>query len=188
MNARAPRLHRRNPSRRASLPSDIASHISSRSVRAIACSPNGALPSPEGLPLSSFWLYANATTLRESHSKNIIPGALTPIGCRDRWRPADSKRQSVTASSMAWLRKRRTLNSVWIMAKAVSFLPAKVVFGSDRETEAPLSRRARRARSIHHPTGDELTEPCERVAREALRFLDHFQTQLSPAKTKLPWP
>jgi hypothetical protein len=44
------------------------------------------------------------------------------------------------------------------------------------------------AERMGHPSGEELTETCERVAREALRFLDHFQTQLSPAKTKLPWP
>lgn len=44
------------------------------------------------------------------------------------------------------------------------------------------------AERMGHPSGEQLTETCEHVAREALRFLDRFQTQLSPAKTRLPWP
>jgi thymidine phosphorylase len=43
------------------------------------------------------------------------------------------------------------------------------------------------AEAMGHPSSDELADTCERVAREAIRMLDHFQTQLVPRKG-LPWP
>ena len=43
------------------------------------------------------------------------------------------------------------------------------------------------AKRIGHPSDDELTETCDRAAREAIRVLDRFETQLAPANRTPPW-